>query len=76
MKLGNTVPEPIEATIVAARREEPHWGARRIRERLLRRLQHAVRVPAVSTIHAAMGQERYLCLRNNLLPVCPEWTEL
>ena len=28
--------------IVAAKREKPHWGARKIRERLLRRLPHAM----------------------------------
>ena len=35
----------IEAAIVAAKREKPHWGARKIRERLLRRLPSEVKVP-------------------------------
>ena len=34
----------------------PHWGARRIRERLLRRLPHAVKVPVTSTIHAVLDR--------------------
>jgi len=50
------LPEVIEAAIVAARREKPHWGARKIRERLLRRLPHAVKVPATSTIHAVLDR--------------------
>ena len=53
---ANQLPEPVEAAIVAARREKPHWGARKIRERLLRRLPHAVKVPACSTIHAILDR--------------------
>ena len=41
---------------VAARREKPHWGARKIRERLLRRLPSGVKVPACSTIHAVLDR--------------------
>jgi transposase InsO family protein len=55
-RYGNQLPEQIEAAIVAAKREKPHWGARKIRERLLRRLPHAVRVPACSTIHAILDR--------------------
>jgi len=55
-RYANQLPEQVEAAIVAARREKPNWGARKIRERLLRRLPHAVKVPAVSTIHAALDR--------------------
>jgi len=55
-RYANQLPEPVEAAIVAARREKPHWGARKIRERLLRRLPHAVKVPACSTIHAVLDR--------------------
>ena len=44
------------AAIVAAKREKPNWGARKIRERLLRRLPHAVKVPAASTVHAVLDR--------------------
>ena len=40
--------------IVALRREKPTWGARKLRERLLRKLPNDVRVPACSTIHAIL----------------------
>jgi transposase len=43
-RYANQLPEQVEAAIVAARREKPNWGARKIRERLLRRLPHAVEV--------------------------------
>ena len=55
-RYANQLPEQIEAAIVAAKREKPHWGARKIRERLLRRLPHEVRVPACSTIHAVLDR--------------------
>src|SRR5512140_1568386 len=47
-RYANQLPEAVEAAMVAAKRERPHWGARKIRERLLRRLPHAVKVPAAS----------------------------
>src|SRR5512135_672936 len=51
-RYANQLPEQVEAAIVTGKREKPHWGARKIRERLLRHLPHAVKVPAASTIHA------------------------
>ena len=55
-RYANQLPEQIEAAIVAARREKPNWGARKIRERLLRRLPSEVKVPARSTIHAILDR--------------------
>jgi transposase InsO family protein len=55
-RYANRLPEQLEAAIVAAKREKPHWGARKIRERLLRRLPPAVKVPARSTIHAILDR--------------------
>jgi transposase InsO family protein len=42
--------------IVRAKQDKPHWGARKIREVLVRRLPGDVRVPATSTIHAVMDR--------------------
>jgi transposase InsO family protein len=55
-RYANQLPEQIEAAIVASKREKPNWGARKIRERLLRRLPHEVKVPACSTIHAILDR--------------------
>src|SRR5579884_2541641 len=55
-RYANQLPQQIEAAILAAKREKPNWGARKIRERLLRRLPHAVKVPAASTIHAVLDR--------------------
>jgi transposase InsO family protein len=45
-RYANQLPEQVEEAIVAAKREKPQWGARKIRERLLRRLLHAIKAPA------------------------------
>jgi len=42
--------------IVTLKRDKPHWGARKIRELLVRRLNGDVRVPAKSTIHAVLDR--------------------
>lgn len=55
-RYANQLPEQVEAAIVAAKREKPHWGARKIRDRLLRKLPHAIKVPAASTIHAVLDR--------------------
>jgi transposase InsO family protein len=55
-RYANQLPVQMEAVIVAAKREKPSWGARKIRERLLRRLPSEVKVPARSTIHAILDR--------------------
>jgi len=55
-RYANQLPEQVEAAIVAAKREKPNWGARKIRERLLRRLPHEIKVPAISTIHTILNR--------------------
>ena len=54
VRFANQLPAQLEARIVAIKREKPHWGARKIRELLIRRLPGDVRVPAKSTIHAVL----------------------
>src|SRR6266513_159679 len=55
-RYANKLPAQIEAMIVTMRRDKPTWGARKLRERLLRKLPNDVRVPACSTIHAIMDR--------------------
>jgi transposase InsO family protein len=55
-RYGNQLPPQVESSILALKREKPHWGARKIRERLLRRFSSEVRVPARSTIHAVLDR--------------------
>lgn len=53
---ANQLPRQVEAAIVRAKQDKPYWGARKIRELLVRRLRHDVRVPAKSTIHAVLDR--------------------
>jgi transposase len=46
VRYANQLPRQIESLIVAAKRDKPHWGARKIRELLVRRLDDDIRVPA------------------------------
>jgi transposase InsO family protein len=56
VRYANQLPPQVESLIVAAKREKPHWGARKIRELLVRRLAGDVRVPARSTVHAVLDR--------------------
>ena len=56
VRYANQVPDPIERLIVASKKEKPHWGARKIRELLLRKLAGEVRIPATSTVHAVLDR--------------------
>jgi len=53
---ANQLPEQIERTIIKAKKDKPHWGARKIRELLVRRLAGDVRIPAKSTVHAVLDR--------------------
>src|SRR5436189_409103 len=53
-RYANQLPLPVECLIVRAKNERPHWGARKIRELLVRRLAGDMRIPAKSTIHAVL----------------------
>jgi transposase InsO family protein len=53
---ANQLPQQLETLIVRLKAEKPHWGARKIRELLVRRLDGDVRVPAKSTIHAVLDR--------------------
>jgi transposase InsO family protein len=56
VRYANQLPEPLERLIVATKRDKPHWGARKIRELLVRRLAGDVRIPAKSTVHAVLDR--------------------
>jgi transposase InsO family protein len=56
IRYANQLPAQIEGLIVSLKRDKPHWGARKIRELLVRRLAGDVRVPAKSTIHAVLDR--------------------
>ena len=56
VRYANQLPEPVERLIVETKKDKPHWGARKIRELLVRRLAGDIRIPATSTVHAVMDR--------------------
>jgi transposase len=54
VRYANQLPAQIEALILRCKEEKPHWGARKIRELLVRKLDGDFRIPAKSTIHATL----------------------
>jgi transposase InsO family protein len=56
VRYANQLPQQIESLIISLKRNKPHWGARKIRELLVRRLAGDVRVPAKSTVHAVLDR--------------------
>ena len=54
VRYANQLPPQVESLILSLKRDKPHWGARKIRELLVRRLAGDVRIPAKSTVHAAL----------------------
>jgi len=56
VRYANQLPDQIERLIVETKKGKPHWGARKIRELLVRRLAGDVRIPARSTVHAVLDR--------------------
>ncbi len=56
VRYANQLPAQVEALIVRLKRDKPHWGARKIRELLIRRLPGDLRPPAKSTVHAVLDR--------------------
>jgi putative transposase len=52
---ANQLPFQVEQLIVSLKKEQPSWGAPKIRERLKRRYPD-VHTPAVSTVHAVLDR--------------------
>ena len=70
VRYANQLPQQVEAAIVALKRDKPHWGARKIRELLVRRLAGDVRVPAKSTIHAVLDRHGLVQPIHGTAPSC------
>jgi transposase InsO family protein len=56
VRYANQLPDQVERLIVDIKRNKPHWGARKIRELLMRKLAGEVRLPAKSTVHAVLDR--------------------
>jgi transposase InsO family protein len=56
VRYANQLPDQVERLIVNLKHDKPHWGARKIRELLVRKLAGEVRLPAKSTVHAVLDR--------------------
>jgi transposase InsO family protein len=56
VRYANQLPGQMARLIVELKRDKPHWGARKIRELLVRKLAGDVRLPARSTVHAVLDR--------------------
>lgn len=56
VRYANQLPEQVERLIVETKTCKPHWGARKIRELLVRKLRGDIRIPAKSTVHAVLDR--------------------
>jgi putative transposase len=52
---ANRLPYQVERTILGIKKEHPTWGARKIRDKLIRQFP-MIPTPAVSTIHAVLDR--------------------
>ena len=68
VRYANQLQAQVENLIVSLKRDKPHWGARKLRELLVRRLRGDVRIPAKSTIHAVLDRHGLVRRRGRKRP--------
>jgi len=56
VRYANQLPDQIERLLVATKKEKPNWGARKIRELLIRKLDGDFRIPSISTVHSVLDR--------------------
>ncbi len=56
VRYANQLPDQIVQLLIATKKDKPGWGARKIRELLVRKLDGDYRVPSVSTVHAVLDR--------------------
>jgi putative transposase len=64
-RYGQQLPFQVENYILNVKREHTRWGARKIRERLIRRFCD-IKIPAKSTIHAVLDRHSLVERRDRL----------
>ena len=57
-RYAHQLPFQVENYILNVKREHSSWGARKIRERLIRRFS-GIKIPAKSTIHAVLDRSEF-----------------
>ena len=70
VRYANQLPAQIESLIVTLKREKPHWGARKIRELLLRRLDGDIPHPGQKHHPRGSRSARFGQTRPRAAPSC------
>lgn len=65
VRLANQLPLQVEKFILNVKKEHPSWGARKIREKLIRKFPE-IRTPAKSTIHAVLDRNGLVVPRGRI----------
>lgn len=65
IRLANQLPLQVEKYILNIKKEKPSWGARKIREKLIRKFPD-IRTPAKSTIHAVLDRNGLVVPRGRI----------
>ena len=60
---ANKLPFQLEKMIVGLKKEKPHWGAMKIRERLIQKYPDIIQPPACSTVHAVLDRNELVNVR-------------
>jgi len=60
---ANKLPFQLEKLIVSLKKEKPHWGAPKIRERLIRKYPDISHPPACSTVHSVLDRNGLVNVR-------------
>lgn len=55
VRFGNQIAFQVERTILNLKQDKPSWGARKLRDRLIRKFPE-IKPPAISTIHAVLDR--------------------
>jgi putative transposase len=61
---ANQLPFQVEKTILNIKNDKPHWGAPKIRERLIRKFPE-IKAPAKSTVHAVLDRHGLVTRRRD-----------
>lgn len=65
IRLANQLPLQVEKYILSIKKEYPSWGARKIREKLIRKFPD-IKTPAKSTIHAVLDRNDLVVPRGRI----------
>jgi len=60
---ANKLPFQLEKLIIALKKEKPHWGAMKIRDRLIKKYPNIRHPPANSTVHAVLDRNGLVNVR-------------